>query len=380
MPTKTVCAIVGIFLGLSLAVDGVRAQTGTAQSAGAGQAPKMAEEVYKNIQVLKGVPAELLHQTMEITEGALGVGCGYCHAGFGDFEKDTPRKLISRLMMKMVMDINKENFGGRPVVSCYTCHRGHALPVNDMATLPDDRPQAVAAGAAQPETPSADKLFDQYIQATGGMDALTKITSRVARGNFLSPDGRRFPAEVYVNGPDNRVILWQTVRGDDSVGYNGKVGWIVLEQRFRVVSTPDLEGMKLENDLYLATHVKQLYSQWRVMPSEKVGDREAHVLSGTTPGRVPIQLFLDKETGLLLRVVHFTETPVGSLPTQVDYEDYRTVGRVMVPFRLRSWRAGPGDNWSTIQLEQVEHNVPVDQAKFVLPILRPSLGQIWPIP
>ena len=150
---------------------------------------------------------------------------------------------------------------------------------------------------------------------------------------------------------------------------------MVREGRLRYMSGQAVEGTKLENDVYLATHVKQLYDQWRVSPPEKIGDHSAYVLDGTAKGRVPIRLYLDQETGLLLRFIHFVETPVGTLPTQMDYGDYRTVEGIKVPFRLRTWRSGPGYLWSTIELEQVQQNVPVDDATFARPTTPPASGQ-----
>ena len=403
MSTKTVCAIVGIFLGLSLAVDGVRAQTGAAQSADAGQAPKMAEEVYKNIQVLKGVPADLVFPIMEVFEDSLTVNCFHCHAMGSGNEVDTkPQKLLARMMMKMVLSLNKDHFGGRVATSCYTCHRGTVIPVGGVVIVEDDplhahppagaagatqappagaagaaqAPPAGAAGATQPQLPAAAQLLDKYIQATGGMEALSKITSRAAKGHFVDPNGRRFPAELYLQGPDKRITLWRLEKTEDADAYNGDVGWMVREGRLRYMSAPDVEGTKLENDIYLATHVKQLYDQWKVGPPEKVGDRNASVLDGTAKGRVPIRLYLDQETGMLLRFLHFTITPFGTLPTQVDYGDYRTVDGVQVPFRSRTWRSGPGYLWSTIELEQVEQNVSVDDAKFAKPTRPPASGQV----
>jgi hypothetical protein len=125
----------------------------------------------------------------------------------------------------------------------------------------------------------------------------------------------------------------------------------------------DVEANKLEDDLYLAANAKKIY-QWRVAPPEKVGDKNVYVLNGSAQGHVPVRIYLDQQTGFLLRLMHFTETPFGRLPTQLDYDDYRDVDGVKAPFRISAIR--PNTRY-TIQLNQVQQNVAVDDALFTKP-------------
>jgi photosynthetic reaction center cytochrome c subunit len=93
-----------------------------------GQPAKPAEEVYKNIQVLKGMPAPHLMEAMKAFKEALGVKCTFCHVE-GAFDKDDkPQKQTARKMIPMARGINKDNFGGERRVTCWTCHRGAAEP------------------------------------------------------------------------------------------------------------------------------------------------------------------------------------------------------------------------------------------------------------
>ena len=90
--------------------------------------PKPAEEVYKNIQIMKGVPAPRLRSVMMNLTKWLGVECAHCHV-MGEFEKDDkPAKKTARSMFQMVRGINQNNFGGSGPVTCWTCHRGQAKP------------------------------------------------------------------------------------------------------------------------------------------------------------------------------------------------------------------------------------------------------------
>src|SRR2546423_8537920 len=97
----------------------------------APQQEKTAEQVYKNIQVLRGVPASQLQGAMSFIADSLGVGCGYCHTKSFDAD-DKPTKQTARKMMRMVFDLNKGNreiFNGT-TISCYTCHRGKSVPIS----------------------------------------------------------------------------------------------------------------------------------------------------------------------------------------------------------------------------------------------------------
>jgi hypothetical protein len=92
------------------------------------QGDKPAEEVYKNIQVLKGVPASRVPAVMMFFSKSLGVDCTHCHVR-NEFEKeDKPPKETARRMLRMVHKINDDNFPGRGLISCWTCHRGGVKP------------------------------------------------------------------------------------------------------------------------------------------------------------------------------------------------------------------------------------------------------------
>ena len=101
------------------------------------QPPKLAEQVYKNIQVMKGVPAPRLMSAMMFFTKSLGVECNYCHIP-NEYERDDkPAKHTARKMLNMAHQINEANFPNNQVVSCWMCHRGNlkpeASPKQDLA-------------------------------------------------------------------------------------------------------------------------------------------------------------------------------------------------------------------------------------------------------
>ncbi len=98
------------------------------QPDGSWEPPKPAEQVYKNIQVMKGMPSTRLMPVMQLFTKSLGVDCHYCHVP-DEFEKDDKSaKVTARKMLNMVHQVNDANFPDNRVVSCWMCHRGSAQP------------------------------------------------------------------------------------------------------------------------------------------------------------------------------------------------------------------------------------------------------------
>jgi hypothetical protein len=126
----------------------------------------------------------------------------------------------------------------------------------------------------------------------------------------------------------------------------------------------EIDAAKLDAEFYFPARVKEIFSRLRVRPGGKVGDAETYQLSGARDGQPPVRLYFDQNTGLLLRMVRYADTPVGRNPTQIDYADYRDAGGVKIPYR---WTlARPGGRF-TIQIEDVQSNAPIDDSKFSMP-------------
>ena len=89
------------------------------------------QEAFKNIQVLKGVPAGRWMMIMTMFSKSLGVDCTYCHVE-GAFEKDDkPTKQTARKMLRLTGTIYREIYESKDSpINCYTCHRGQAQIVS----------------------------------------------------------------------------------------------------------------------------------------------------------------------------------------------------------------------------------------------------------
>ena len=377
----TVVAVAGLALALA-AVPEARAQAAPAappaqQATGGAAAPKTAEQAYKNIQVLKGTPADQVIPAMQFIANSLGVECEYCHVQRAFDKDDKVPKQTARKMIQMMMAINKDNFKGRVVVTCFSCHRGAkdpvAIPIIAETGLAPE-PGPAAAGAA-PSTsaaagPTPSQLVDKYVEALGGADVIQKVTSRVVQGTLSGFGGHEFPVDVFAKAPDKRMSVMHLPNGDSVTAFDGQVGWMGIPgQPPREMTGAELDAVRLDSDFYFPLRVKEIFPQLRPGRPEKVGDHEAYVVMGIKPGQPPVKLYFDQQSGLLVRLVRYAETPLGRNPTEVDYADYRDVDGVKVPFR---WTIARPLGRFTIQAQRLQQNVPIDDAKFSKPPAPPE--------
>jgi photosynthetic reaction center cytochrome c subunit len=366
---------VTVLCGLTLAM-GMAAARAKAQSASTNPPdhPKLAEEQFKNIQALKGVPADLVFPSMQFITASLGVECEYCHVREGQklvFEKDDKKtKQTARKMMEMMFAINKENFEGHREVTCYSCHRGAPDPVGTpIITDEEPKPEVErAAAATKPVLPPADQLLDKYLADVGGEAALHEVSSRIEKGK-ITANGQQLPIEVYSKAPDKRFSVMHMPNGESITAFDGKQGWLSSGGRTHLMTAAENDAVRIDADLYFAARVKTLYKKFTVAPGEKIDGHDTYLVVGQNEGQPPLRLYFDQQSGFLVRLVRYAETALGRMPTQIDYADYRDADGVRIPFR---WTlARPGGRF-TIQIDQVEQNVPVDDAKFTPPPVGPQ--------
>ena len=161
--------------------------------------PLLAEEVFKNVQVLKGIPVDEFMGTMGIIAASVGRGCSECHlldsgSDWALYAEDTPMKQVARRMMLMVRTINDSSFGGRQEVTCYSCHRGLQRPrvtpsLVALYAAPPDEPDDIitAAGGAS----AANQIFDKYLTAIGGAAHVDALRSYTATGTYQGWDDQQ---------------------------------------------------------------------------------------------------------------------------------------------------------------------------------------------
>jgi len=336
----------------------------------------MAEAVFKNIQVLKGIPVKEFMNTMGFFSAATNLNCVDCHSAqsesFEGYAIDTPRKVMARRMIRMVNSLNQSAFAGQRKVTCYTCHRAsdrpEAIPsLLDQYGIPDDDPdrvEVIRGGPAQSvKQVSADQILDRYLQAIGGAPQLAKLTSFVAKGTYEGYEtfSAKVPIEIYANAPNQLTSIVHTQSGDSVTTYDGTRGWIAAADKLMRVlplSGGDLEGARMDAFLSFPARIKPEF-QWRTgFPSVSIGDRPMQVAQAG--GDTGAKLYFDSQSGLLVRQVRYVDTAVGVIPTRIDYSDYRTVAGVKIPFRrVVTWTNGR----STIELTDVQPNARIQAAQ-----------------
>jgi hypothetical protein len=338
--------------------------------------PQIAEEVFKNLQVLKGIPVDEFMDTMGMFSAALGYDCASCHdarigADRGAFAVTTPLMQRARTMVVMVNTLNKTYFAGQPRVSCFTCHRGSQRPEvvpslalqygeymedpNAMTILPDRRG-------------SVDAVFAAFYTAIGGRDRAAQLKTFVATGTYegFNTGGGAVPIEIAASAPDRRTQVVRLTAGDGVKTFDGRTAWAAEGWRplpLMTLTGGNLAGAKLEAVLSFPAGLRAAFAAWQVSLTNLEG-REVKVLQGQNPNEQPVNFYFDP-AGFLVRVVRWNRTAVGTVPTQVDYSDYREVAGVKMPFRsVVTWT----DGQNTIQLNEVRPNVPIEAGRFARPV------------
>jgi len=311
----------------------------------------------------------------------LGYNCTNCHGEevVGSWEKyavDTPAKRTARRMIEIVATINKNLFGGRQAVSCFTCHRGSPTPrlapslMEQYSEPAPDDPNDVEINKRVSPVPAVDDILNRYIQAIGGAQRLAALTSFAGTGRYEGFDSYhgKVPVEVYSKSTGERTAVVHTQNGDSITTYDGRDAWIVGPDRpvsvLQLVRGGDLDGVKLDSTLAFPGGLKQALTDWRTgFPTTVIDERPVQVVQAMA-GETRVKLFFDKTTGLLSRVVRFSKTIVGPVPVQIDYSDYREVAGVKIPFQ---WRVTWTEGQSVFSLDDVKPNVAIDPKKFAKP-------------
>jgi photosynthetic reaction center cytochrome c subunit len=343
--------------------------------------PPNAEEVFKNIQVLKGIPVDQFMGTMGFFSSSLGLNCTDCHSydSGGDWAKyadDTPLKRTARRMVTMMQMINEGNFGGRQLVTCNTCHRGVANPnvmpsINQLYASPPPEEPGDPFAQAQGQ-PMADTIIDKYIAAVGGAQKAAAFTSFTGTGTYRGyDDSEESPMEVAVTAMGQIATVAHPASGTITIASDGRTGWMAYPPTDRpfpliALTGQELDGVRLQAQLFFPTQIKGTLRNWRTGFGTEIDDRRVNVVQGNLGAMGIATLCFDAQTGLLVRMIRYGPSPVGRIVTRIDYADYRDVGNtgVKMPFK---WTVSWLDGRNAFTLRAVQPNVRIDPAKFAKP-------------
>jgi hypothetical protein len=378
--TVTLVLIAGL---LSTVAIGLVVSTRTA-SAQAQAADKPIEQTRKNIQVLKGLHEAQLYQVMNFMSVSLGEQCTFCHVTNGKDPKtgqtvwvwesdEKPEKQAGRRMLQMVMLINGSNKVDftQNSVTCFTCHRGQTstvgLPPMPLAKsghegLNDPKPPAPAPRAR----PSVEDLIARYIQAVGGSNAASTKTIFM-KGTRVASQNRNVPNEITLALPDKLLIVANTPQASVRQILSGEQGWILSGTNLRTLTPADVSATRASLEsvfgIVKVTHAPGM----QLAGMEKIDGRDMWVVAKSTPERTMTYDF-DAETGLLRRKKTINHTNTLPIPEQIDFEDYRDVDGVKLPFTIRSSGIDTYDSW-TRTFTEIKRNVAVDDSLFAQPVV-----------
>jgi Photosynthetic reaction centre cytochrome C subunit len=385
---KRVVVCAALALAACAALAGRGAHT-NASAAAQAQGDKPVEQTRKNIKVLKGLPESQLFPLMNFVSVSLGVRCDFCHVKQGKDPKtgfdiwvwesdDKPEKNTARQMMQMVLTLNhSQSYGLDPgSVSCYTCHRGStrpmslpSLPLAQSGHEPGPAPTPGASPAPAPTReapPTVEQVYEKYVAAVGGQDAISKFETQVVEGKRDASQGRSWPFKATSKGPDKFLIVVQVPKqGTFSQALDGASGWVSSPRTTRAMTPKELDDMKFAASLFGPVKFRPAATM-RSVGRRKMGDRDVYVVIDRPAPGVSLRYFFDAQTWLLLRITTLTETVLNPLPEQVDFEDYRDADGIKIPYVTRVSSIDTYDSYTSTTTE-FRHGVAVQDKIFEMP-------------
>ena len=351
---------------------------GLASHGFAQQPGPLAGAARPHLKVLQKLPESQLFPLMNLVATSLGVRCDYCHvqespnlartpANVGGWvwaRDDKPQKRKALEMMEMVVELNATRFKGEHRVTCYTCHLGSTKPARTPPPPPPD-PAGARTRRATP-LPSADRVWASYVNAVGEVAPATRGNGTIYSGWDERSEGRYSRVVVAVTPDRYRITLTSpeatTMQGLDSAG-----AWVLRPN-----------GVQRYPDATTVARMRQIAARYQpvrdrpanleIVGIEDVAGRDAYVARARTDSVTTWTAYFDVVTGLLRRELTTTETLLLPLQEQVDYDDYRDVGGVQLPFLVRMSTGAPYDQ-ATRAFLQIQYNVPVADS-----LLRPPPG------
>jgi photosynthetic reaction center cytochrome c subunit len=341
------------------------------KQAAAAPAEKTAGEAFKNVQILKDVPASKFIPAMFFIAASLGVGCDHCHVtvehGDWPMEKDDKKeKKTARDMMKMMNAINDQNFAGKQTVTCASCHQGHPEPIAFSPIVPLGAKHGEGEQARAKELPTADAILDRYVEAIGGAAALEKLKTRTTKGALVAESGVTYTLEIMQKAPNLGLETATSPKGNVSRdGFDGTTAWNA--EGSSVFAENGLEEARIVRDaqFFVDTDMKKRFPRRFVEGKESVSGEEAYVVRAAGPGDASERLSFSVSNGLLLRREVLTKTPLGRYREETDYSEYREVDGVKLPFTVARMEVNAR---YMEKYSEIKHNVPVDESKFQMPV------------
>jgi len=226
-----------------------------------------------------------------------------------------------------------------------------------------------AVSAVRPALPSVDQIFAKYVEAVGG-SAATGTKTLVLKGKREATQDRNWPNEITLSLPDKFLMIATTPQGTLRQIVNGDKGAVVNGANARNLTPSQASEVKRSFDeLFNVVRVKMSQGM-RSGGVQKVHDRDTYVVERLTDSKTESYYF-DTQTGLLLRKITINQTVLVPFPEQIDFEDYRDVDGVKVPFTIRYSAIDTFDSW-TRTFTEIKRNAVVADTLFAIPAAAPK--------
>jgi thiol-disulfide isomerase/thioredoxin len=215
--------------------------------------------------------------------------------------------------------------------------------------------------------PSLDTVLQKYIDALGGKDALAKLTTRVIKGKVdLVGVSRGGQMEVYAKAPNKSLTVMDVhPLGLTKQGFDGSTGWFFSQKLgTRNLKGPELAALTIDADFYYDLRIRELYPTTKLLGKTKSGFRELYVVQAVPRAGAAQYFYFDVETGLLFRRDTTRQTSSGMVRAEVYYGDWRKVDGIQLPFSITQ---SMGQLTFGFTVEEVKHNVPLEEAVFRRP-------------
>ncbi|HEU4477431.1 MAG TPA: thioredoxin family protein [Pyrinomonadaceae bacterium] len=214
--------------------------------------------------------------------------------------------------------------------------------------------------------PSLETVLQNYADAIGGKDALEKLTTRVIKGRVdLAGVSRGGKMESFMKAPNKSLtVLDMQPMGLTKLGFDGQTGWYFSKTGMRHLKGPELAAVTVDADFYHDLRIKELYGTTKLLGKTKSGFRELYVVQAVPRGGSAEYFYFDVQTGLLFRRDTTRQTSAGTVRAEIHYGDWREVDGIRLPFNITQ---SMGKMNLEFTVEEVKHNVPLEEAVFRRP-------------
>lgn len=237
------------------------------------------------------------------------------------------------------------------------------LSCNRSGPTAESNPSASASPAEQA---AIDEILQRYEQALGDKGAIAAITSYKLKGTF-DLSGMTGKIEVWRKEPQKTLSVIEFPRiGTLKKGFDGETHWVQTPGGTFTDSSPqEIAEMERDAEVYSARRIRTLFDSMKLENKARLSGRDVYVIEGK-PAKGPAErLFFDVASGLLVRWDMARREPKrGTVFVKVHLDDYKEVSGVKVPFKVRF--AFESFNF-TVNVEELQHNIAIDDAIFRRP-------------